>query len=102
VDALSFPGGRFNRHSLVLGRSAGYQDFFTSNVGVARARDFLNGLPIDRMAMKGLTPYSLFQRWVTNDTWSLTKAKGVADAKRLARRLLGNRLYHSLYERLAS
>ncbi|MBI3899532.1 MAG: polysaccharide deacetylase family protein [Gammaproteobacteria bacterium] len=102
VSAISFPGGRFTARDIVLGGAAGYRLFFTSEVGANSAAMFASGAPIRRIAIRQTTDLAAFQRFAGADTRTLLRASAIAGVKRIVRRLIGNRFYQGLYERLSS
>lgn len=98
---LSFPGGRFHPSQLALGRAAGFRWFFSSEVGRNRPERFASGQPIRRVAIREATSAHAFGQLASGRGVAFWRAATAGRAKRGAQRLLGNRLYHSLYERLA-
>lgn len=101
VDQLSFPGGRYARHQLQIAREAGYRLLHTSVVGAHPARPVAAGGTLARVAVKGGMPLQRFMAFAQARPSVMLRAQAVAGAKRGAQRLLGNRLYHALYERVA-
>jgi peptidoglycan/xylan/chitin deacetylase (PgdA/CDA1 family) len=99
VEAISFPGGRYRRRHLGLGRAAGYRWFFTSQAGANDAATFRAGAPIRRIPVKGHTDLATFRRLAAADRTVLTRASVTVSLKGIARRLVGNRIYQRLSER---
>lgn len=98
---MSFPGGRYRREQLAIGRSAGYELFFSSDVGTNRPAAFRPGGLLRRVAVRRGTGPAQFHDMARGALLPLARARAVAGAKGLAKSVLGNRLYHALYERLA-
>jgi peptidoglycan/xylan/chitin deacetylase (PgdA/CDA1 family) len=101
VDQISFPGGRHTRAQLQLGHDAGYKLLHTSTVGSHAARPFLPGAALARVAIKGGLPLQRFMDLAMAKPAVMLPAQAKAAAKQGVRRVLGNRLYHALYERVA-
>lgn len=100
-QTMSFPGGRYRTGQLAIGRAAGYQLFFSSDVGANRVEAFRPGGLLRRVAIKQSTGTSHFRAMARGAPLPLARARAVAAAKRLVKSVLGNRLYHALYERVA-
>lgn len=98
---MSFPGGRYRREQLAIGRAAGYELFFSSDVGNNRPAAFRPGGLLRRLAVRRGTGAAQFHDMARGAALPLARARAVAGAKGLAKSVLGNRLYHALYERLA-
>lgn len=101
VDQLSFPGGRYAAGQLQLGRQLGYRLLHTSAVGSHPARPVAPGAALARVAVKGGLPLARFMALAQARASVMLPAQTVAAAKHGVRRMLGNRLYHALYERVA-
>jgi peptidoglycan/xylan/chitin deacetylase (PgdA/CDA1 family) len=101
VDQLSFPGGRYAPAQLQLGRALGYKLLHTSAIGSHPARPLAAGAVLARVAVKGGLPLPRFMALAQARPSVMLPAQAVAAAKQGARRVLGNRLYHALYERVA-
>jgi peptidoglycan/xylan/chitin deacetylase (PgdA/CDA1 family) len=101
VDQISFPGGRHTRAQLQMGRDAGYRLLHTSTVGSHRARPAEPGAALARVAIKGGMPLQRFMDLAAARPAVMLPAQAKAAAKQGVRRVLGNRLYHALYERVA-
>lgn len=105
VDAMSFPGGRWRRETLVLAERAGYRALFGSEPGtidraaLARGRT-IDGAPLPRVAIRRDMPMEEFRRVVDADPVYLRRLRAGQGAKRAVRAALGNRLYHGLYRTL--
>jgi len=57
---LSFPGGRYRRDLLPLGRGAGYELFFSSDAGANRSAALKPGALLRRMAIRADTEMAAF------------------------------------------
>ena len=106
VDSISFPGGRWNRRTLELAERAGYRRLFGSVLDTA-SPDTLergrraDGTPIPRVAIRRATSLEEFTRIVDADPAYYRRHRTVQGVKRAARAVLGNRIYHGLYQRLS-
>lgn len=100
VTAISFPGGRFRTRQLALARSAGYRMCFSSRIGVWRGAS-PGSRPVPRIPVRADTPIDLYARYAVADVGLLIRAHTGDGLKRLVRRIIGNRLYHALYEKLS-
>lgn len=98
---MSFPGGRYRAGQLAIGRAAGYQLFFSSDVGANRPEAFRPGGLLRRVAIRQTTSTSHFRAMARAAPLPLARARTVAAVKTLVKSVLGNRLYHALYERVA-
>jgi len=98
---MSFPGGRYRRDQLVTGEAAGYELFFSSDVGSNRLTAFRQGGLLRRVAVRRSTDADQFRAMASGASLPLARAQAVASAKGIARSILGNRLYHALYERFS-
>ena len=99
---ISFPGGRYLQEQISAGRAAGYRLFFTSDVGANDPGAFERGGIVRRIAIGQGTSHKAFTRIAGADTLFLARATAVGGAKKALRRMLGNRLYHALYERFST
>lgn len=100
VEALSFPGGRYRPQHLALARQAGYRRCFGSQPGVWES-DALARAPVPRVPIRASMTLPLFQRYARAERGLMACARASDTAKRWAKRMIGNRLYHAIYERLA-
>ncbi|BAU47916.1 polysaccharide deacetylase [Sulfurifustis variabilis] len=101
VETLSFPGGRFRAGQLALARAAGYRRCFSSQVGVWRGGTAAAGSAVPRIPVRADTSIALYARYAAADPLLLARAQATYGLKRLARRMMGNRLYHAIYERFS-
>ena len=145
--SISFPGGRFSASTLKQLRTAGYTQWFGSEIGlvdqgavqyefaaqprfldkkeserVAKAplmpaaamaldqpladrwqlgsqRDLQ---PLERVAIRRNTQLGEFRRIISQDSDWFRRKLVTSQVKQLARRVLGNRLYHGLYKSLSA
>jgi len=102
VRAVSFPGGRYRSGNISIGKSAGYRLFYTSETGVNTIDDFAGNGLIYRIPVKSGMDLGIFKKFIHADPRQLWIAGFLSGAKRMAKRILGNRLYHAIYERLSS
>lgn len=98
---LSFPGGRYRRDILPAGRSAGYELFFTSEAGANRSTALRPGALLRRMAIRDGTAMAAFAGIAGAAPLTLARARAVGALKSALRRVVGNHLYHALYERIS-
>lgn len=118
ITSLSFPGGRFDQHSLDAVRAAGYKQWFGSQIGpvvlsgldlstlpdsedrwhLLRQRQVM---PIMRCAIRRDMPLEEFRRIIQKDKNYFRQKKRLSHIKTAARRILGNRVYHGLYKSLS-
>lgn len=116
-ESMSFPGGRYNKRTLELLRSAGYMQWFGSDVGMVNVTSSFNSSfvahgsqllpmtgiqPLNRVAIRRTTQLEEFDRMITPDR-SYYRAHGRrSQAKRILQRTLGNRLYYGLYKSVSA
>ncbi|KPK56661.1 MAG: hypothetical protein AMJ84_00775 [Acidithiobacillales bacterium SM23_46] len=98
---MSFPGGRYRTEQLAIGRAYGYELYFSSDVGANRSGAFRHGGLFRRVAVRRTTDASQFRGIARAAPLPLVKARAAAGVKALVKSMLGNRLYHALYERMA-
>ena len=99
---ISFPGGRYLREQIPAGRAAGYQLFFTSDIGANAPRAFEPGGIVRRIAIGHTTSHEAFTRIAGADSLFLARSMAIGGVKKSLRRMIGNRLYHALYERFST
>lgn len=102
VYALSFPGGRYHERALEIASYQGYTQCYTSDIGVFTRDHFDNQHPLPRLAIKRNTTLAIFDQMITAKRRWLYKAKAMATGKKQAKRLLGNRGYHHLYQAVST
>lgn len=95
--SMSFPGGRYTKRDVELAKRQGYSHVFTSEVGVIHSRRFLGQKTLPRFAIRSTTTETDLKSMVMPSSMTLTKAKAIALAKTLVKKMLGNSLYHKLY-----
>ena len=101
VEQISFPGGRFRPSDVEAGVALGYRVFHSSRVGVHRPARLPEGVVLCRVAVRqGTTPGAFEAIASASPAWRL-RARAIGGAKTVARRALGNGLYHALYERVS-
>lgn len=98
---LSFPGGRYAPGQAELARRAGFELLFTSETGANEDGEFRPGALVRRMPIRATTPLATFRAWARGEPLALWRAGAASSGKRGLRRVLGNRIYHAVYERLA-
>jgi len=65
VDQISFPGGRYKRAQLQLGKAEGYTLFYTSQVGVHREAALVSGAEVSRIAVRQGTDDTRFMAYAS-------------------------------------
>ncbi len=95
---VSFPGGRYRQEHLALGRAAGFELFFSSEVGLNDAQAFESGAVVRRVAVRATTSLERFADIASGSRAHFFRAQAVARVKRKVRGVLGNRMYQALYE----
>lgn len=102
VTTLSFPGGRFRPGQLAQACAAGYRLCFSSQIGVWRGAPAHAFSVVPRIPVRAEMPIEVYARYATADAALLARARAGYGLKHLARRVIGNRLYHALYERFSA
>ena len=119
-ESMSFPGGRYNKRTLELLRSAGYTQWFGSDVGMVNAlKSFdsntdqvaaadsrllpMSGIqPLQRVAIRRTTQLNEFDRMITPDRSYYRSHIRRGQAKKILQKTLGNRLYYGLYKSVSA
>lgn len=113
--SMSFPGGRFNRQTIDLLRETGFRQWFGSVVSIVGHSVFDQSLPaqaddrwslaqqqadqpINRVAIRIGTQLEEFRKIINQDAAYFRRKKQTSQLKSAAQRILGNRLYHGLYQ----
>jgi peptidoglycan/xylan/chitin deacetylase (PgdA/CDA1 family) len=99
VRVLACPGGRYDGRLAALAHSIGYRAVCTSRPGHNRQRSARSPLLLDRYIIKNDLNDAAFADVVAGRD-SVAWARSAYRAKRALRRFLGNRVYHSLWNRL--
>jgi len=100
VTSISFPGGRYQGRDIANGLRAGYKLFFTSDIGTGIKGKHQNIIP--RLALKGATSRNKFLLLARGNTIEIYKQKIINGLKKILKLIVGNRLYHELYRRIAT
>jgi peptidoglycan/xylan/chitin deacetylase (PgdA/CDA1 family) len=100
VDQVACPGGRYNSTVLDAAREAGYRAVCTSKPGYNRRRPGAGFYIFDRILMAGGTPPEDFERFVAQDRRALTRRRAAYGVKSGLRSVLGDRLYHRIWEKV--
>ena len=123
-QSISFPGGRFTQAVLDQVIAAGYTQVFGSEIGLIGAERWegqplqnhdkrqmddrwqLAGQcgfePLERVAIRRNTQIPEFQRIIAQEKVYFRRKQFNSHVKHLARRIIGNRLYHGLYKSIAA
>ncbi|MFK7893664.1 MAG: polysaccharide deacetylase family protein [Granulosicoccus sp.] len=116
--SISFPGGRYNKKTLTLARSTGFCQLYGSDFGVVKPSAFASqaaapagsqrrlleqcdSLPLARVPVKQGVRHDDFRRIIFQDSAYFRRQRLHGSMKKIARDLLGNRLYHGLYKHVA-
>lgn len=102
IKSISYPGGRYNKRTLEISRSAGYAQLFGSDVGTLKQSDLTALPPLKRVAIRKGTTLDEFDRIINADVAYYAIAQTKHKAKTLVKRTLGNRLYHGLYKSISA
>ena len=98
VTGLSLPGGSNQRAVRQLAAEAGYSHLFTSRIDLADAST--DPLDWPRIPITNRLSMDLFSRIVAGDRATVNRLARGARLRVLARRLMGNRLYDRLRDRI--
>ncbi len=96
---MSFPGGRYNSNNLAIAGKLGYETLFTSEIRGPLFQH--NPMLIGRYAIRHNVSMEEFSRMISGDRHYAIRKRGVQIAKKGLRRMLGNKGYHRLYQKLA-
>jgi len=114
-ESMSFPGGRYNKRTLGLMKSAGYSQWFGSDIGmvdscecfvkqsndktVGHSISAMTGIqPINRVAIRRDTQLGEFEQMISPDYQYYRSQVRKNRAKKVLQKTLGNRLYYGLYK----
>ncbi len=100
VDRIACPGGRYNSTVLDAAREAGYRGVCTSRPGYNRREPGRAFYVFDRILMAGATPAREFQKLIARDRGALTRRLASYRLKGGVRSMLGDRLYHRVWEKV--
>ncbi|HLI33949.1 MAG TPA: polysaccharide deacetylase family protein [Terriglobia bacterium] len=100
VDSLSAPGGRWDARVLRVCAKAGYRFLYISNPWLRSRKQ--DGIELrGRLTIQRDLSVEGFARWLAEDGRGFGFSRAQYCAKELLRRLVGDRLYHRLWCRLA-
>ncbi len=100
VDSLSLPGGFGSRRVLAAAKRAGYVAVYTSAPGPNRLAGGRRGqMVLRRYVVTQRTSFEAFASMTDGEARLAIGQKGIYCAKGLARKVLGSRLYYSLWSR---
>ena len=118
--SMSFPGGRFTPGVLSQLKSAGYTQWFGSELGLISDARFLQtkasetseserwflatqreARPLERVAIRRSTQIDEFRSIICQESGYFRRKQMSSRVKRLLRQIIGNRLYHGLYKSIA-
>ncbi len=96
VTSLSLPGGRNKKKIIEIAQEIGYKSICTSEYTMNTFES--DSFSLGRIPIKKTFSLELFQKIVTGDltTWHSLKVK--QDIKFIIQKILGNKLYHKLWE----
>lgn len=98
VNAISFPGGRFNMQSIQIGKSIKYTYFFTSNEIINTADNFVKNSCLGRFAIRSNTSELNLLDFICPKFNVRFKRFAFNKIRKMAKSLLGNHVYHFLYK----
>jgi peptidoglycan/xylan/chitin deacetylase (PgdA/CDA1 family) len=119
-ESMSFPGGRYNKGTLGLLRSAGYTQWFGSDVGMVNVSKSFDSTfatvaahaskllpmtgtqPLKRVAIRRTTQLDEFDRMIAPDRSYYRSHGRRSQAKKILQKTLGNRLYYGLYKSVSA
>jgi peptidoglycan/xylan/chitin deacetylase (PgdA/CDA1 family) len=100
IEYISLPGGFISDRVLRAAKDAGYSGVVTSCPGLNTGRDVKYGVPFfKRFVITRLTSPLEFQNIVHGDTLYAGKQALLYHAKNSAKKMLGSRLYYSLWSK---
>ena len=119
--SISFPGGRYNLQTLEQLPTAGYTQWFGSEIGLisndrlASARSGESSVadrwalvaqngqtPLERVAIKRNIQLQEFHRIIDQQAGYFRRKRLNNKLKHVARKIIGNRLYHGLYKSISA
>jgi len=101
VDSISMPGGRWNSQVLKTCATIGYQHVYTSDPVFEPVREhgvWRHG----RMMVRRNTPMEELRQFLTGDPRAWSKLRRRHRIKQACRSVLGDAVYHSLWQRLSA
>ncbi|MBV1883065.1 MAG: polysaccharide deacetylase family protein [Pseudomonadales bacterium] len=98
VYAISFPGGRYTKRDIRIGKSLGYTTFYTSDIGTLNLDKAKQNEPLPRLAIRQSTSEPEFLKMASANSHYIRKETFKYKLKQLIKKILGNRLYHNLYK----
>ncbi len=100
VDSLSVPGGRWDTRVVRACARAGYRFLYTSNPWLRSAKR--EGIELrGRLTVQHNLSIASFRQWLDEEGGVFSFSRAQYCAKELLRKLVGDRLYHRLWCRLA-
>ena len=119
--SISFPGGRYNLQTLGQLAGAGYTQWFGSDIGLVSAEQLAGSgsnegrlqdrwalvaqtgqTPLARVAIKRNSQLDEFHRIIAQQTGYFRRKRLNNKLKLVARKIIGNRLYHGLYKSISA
>jgi hypothetical protein len=101
VDAISAPGGRWNKRVLDASKEAGYDHFFHSNPWMP-SQTHANCVASGRLMVTCHMGSAELRKYVGLKTGGRSVLRAKYGAKDFTRQVLGERLYHQLWCKLAN
>jgi peptidoglycan/xylan/chitin deacetylase (PgdA/CDA1 family) len=98
VTALSLPGGRGDMRVLRIARNVGYSAVCTSSIGAGTIEDGF--LVLNRIAIKRNMSLGSFHSMVRLSPGPILRSRVVSSSRSLVARMLGNRRYDALRNRI--
>lgn len=100
VFSMSFPGGRYRHREIKVGKSFGYEMFFTSRIGIISNASLNKNIIFDRVPIRFGMKTDTFLRLALGRNIALWPRQTAYQLKLLLKLLLGNRLYHVVYQKI--
>ena len=97
---MSFPGGRYQKREIGVGKRIGYEIFFTSRIGTISSTSLHNNFVFDRVPIKNGMKLNTFLSLAQGRAIPIWMRKVSYRCKLAVKILLGDRLYHGLYRKL--
>lgn len=102
VSMISFPGGRYRKRDITIGKSLDYSFFFTSRIGDNTWLDPSTTNTVNRLPIKETFANQVTKIITEDNYWALKLWQCSAMLKNTGKSILGNHIYHGLYRRLSA
>jgi len=102
VTTISYPGGRYTKHTMAAAREAGYRQIFDSRFAPVSATDLASTDALPRVAIRRSTTDDEFESMIKKSPSYYRQVQRTQWFKQSVKRVLGNRLYHGLYRSISA